>query len=359
MWDKVKTARGRGASGRIPNRFEQNQYEPDPEYLEWQHQTGDEEPVKTKVHHEATRSVISRNKSPDISFSASLNPYRGCEHGCSYCYARPTHEYLGFSAGLDFESRILAKHDAPGLLKAEFDRPRYQPETLVMSGVTDAYQPLEKKLGISRGCLEVLVEYGHPVVIITKNRLVTRDADLLAELARRRKARVWISITSLQPELARVFEPRASSPENRLAAIAELHRHGIPVGVMTAPIVPGLNDHEVPAILSQAAKAGASFASFTAVRLPLAVAPLFLDWLERHFPERRDKVVHQIEQMRGGKLNQSEFHQRFKGSGPVAEHLRRLFELGARRAGLTRQVPDLEVAGFRPPGPAQLSLFED
>ncbi|MGE0489507.1 MAG: PA0069 family radical SAM protein [Vulcanimicrobiota bacterium] len=359
MWDRVKTVKGRGAAGRIPNRFEQHQYEPDPEYLEWQHQTGEEEPVKTSVHHEHTRSIITRNDSPDISFGASLNPYRGCEHGCSYCYARPTHEYLGFSAGLDFESKIVAKHDAPALLRAEFERPRYRPETLVMSGVTDAYQPLEKKLRLSRACLEVLAEYRHPVVIITKNRLVTRDADLLAELAGRGQARVWISVTSLRPELARVFEPRASTPENRLQAIAELHQKGIPVGVMTAPIVAGLNDHEVPAILARAAEAGASFASFTPLRLPLAVAPLFLDWLERHFPDRRDKVVHQLQQMRGGKLNQSEFHRRFEGSGPVADHLRRLFELGARRAGLSRQVPDLDATGFRRPGPAQLSLFEE
>ena len=230
---------------------------------------------ETQYFRDGSKTIISRNNSPDVGFETSINPYRGCEHGCIYCYARPTHEYLGFSAGLDFESKIMVKTDAPELLRAELESPRWQPQVVVMSGVTDPYQPIEKKLRITRGCLDVLAKFRNPVAIITKNRLVTRDIDLLRELASFNAAVVNISVTSLDPNLQRVLEPRTSIPSARLEAIAQLRAAGIPVGVMVAPIIPGLTDHEVPKILQACAKAGAQFAGYTIVRLPWAVAPLF------------------------------------------------------------------------------------
>ena len=234
-------------------------------------------------------SIITRNTSPDVGFETSLNPYRGCEHGCIYCYARPTHEYLGFSAGLDFESKIMVKTNAPELLRAELESPRWQPQTLVLSGVTDPYQPVERKLRITRGCLEVLAKFRNPVAIITKNHLVTRDIDILRELAACNAVAVNVSVTSLDPTLQRVLEPRTTSPQGRLDAIEQLRAANIPVGVMVAPIIPGLTDHEVPKILDACAKAGAQFAGYTIIRLPWAVAPLFEHWLEEHFPDRKEK----------------------------------------------------------------------
>ncbi len=248
----------------------------------------------TQYFRDGTKSVITRNNSPDVGFETSLNPYRGCEHGCIYCYARPTHEYLGFSAGLDFESKIMVKTNAPELLRAELESRRWQPQTLVLSGVTDPYQPVERKLRITRGCLEVLARFRNPVAIITKNHLVTRDIDLLRELAASNAVAVNISVTSLDPNLQRVLEPRTTSPQGRLDAIRQLRAANIPVGVMVAPIIPGLTDHEVPKILDACAKAGAQFAGYTIVRLPWAVAPLFEHWLGEHFPDRKEKVLGRI-----------------------------------------------------------------
>src|SRR4051812_31175964 len=264
--DRPTPIHGRGASTNPGNRFEALSIEPDAE-----EQSGERAPgVTTKFYRDFTRSIIARNNSPDVGFETSINPYRGCEHGCVYCYARPTHEYLGFSAGLDFESRIMVKEDAPELLAAEFSSPRWKPQTLVMSGVTDPYQPVERRLRITRGCLEVLAKFRNPVAIITKNQLVTRDLDLLGELARDNAAAVNVSITSLDPKLQRVLEPRTSTPRARLDAVRQLRAAGIPVGVMTAPIIPGLTDHELPALLEAAAEAGAGFAGYTVVRLPYA-----------------------------------------------------------------------------------------
>src|SRR6184192_3390860 len=267
--------RGRGASWSPANRFEklhidQNDFDAvdvDP---------GTEERPRraTQYFRDATKSVITRNNSPDVGFETSLNPYRGCEHGCIYCYARPTHEYLGFSAGLDFESKIMVKTNAPELLRMELESSRWEPQTLVMSSVTDPYQPVEKKLRITRGCLEVLAKFRNPVAIITKNRLVTRDIDFLRELARYNAAAVNISVTSLDPKLQRVLEPRPPPPSARIETIQQLRSAGIPTGVMVAPIIPGLTDHEVPKILKACAKAGAQFAGYTIIRLPWAVAPL-------------------------------------------------------------------------------------
>jgi DNA repair photolyase len=285
-----------------------------------------------------------------------VNPYRGCEHGCIYCFARPTHEYLGLSAGLDFESKIMVKTDAAKLLEEELSSSKWKPQVLVMSGVTDPYQPVERKLRITRGCLEVLAKFRNPLAIITKNRLVTRDVDLLGELARFDASAVNVSVTSLDPNLQRVLEPRTSSPSARLEAIATLRAAGIPVGVMVAPIIPGLTDHEVPRIVEACARAGAQFAGYTIVRLPWAIAPLFEHWLDEHFPEKKEKVLQRIRDIRGGtKLNDARWGTRTKGEGIFAEQIRSMFEVACRRAGIGARSA-LSTAAFRR-SREQLHLF--
>jgi len=340
--------RGRGAVGNPLNRFER---------LEVELEVPPPDRVATLVLRDTSRSVIARNDSPDVPFDASLNPYRGCEHGCAYCYARPSHEYLGFSAGLDFESRILVKEQAPELLRRELTSPRWRPQTLALSGVTDPYQPVERKLRITRRCLEVLAELRNPVGVITKSHLVTRDADLLAELAAVGAARVALSVTTLDVGLARRLEPRAASPNERLRAIAELTAAGIPVTVMVAPVIPGLTDHEMPAILDAAAAAGAESAGFVPLRLPGAVAGLFEGWLEAHFPERKEKVLNRVRELRGGRLNDPRFGHRMRGDGVFAEQIRTLFRTARRRAGLDRRGQPLSTAAFRRKGIDQLALF--
>src|SRR3989440_255670 len=311
------TIRGRGASWSPANRFEklhvdlsdvdvvQTDQDDEPPSADAATYGAAREPTRreTQFFRDGTKSIITRNNSPDVGFETSLNPYRGCEHGCIYCYARPTHEYLGFSAGLDFESKIMVKTNAPELLRAELESPRWQPQTLVMSGVTDPYQPIDRKLRITRGCLEVLAKFRNPVAIITKNRLVARDIDLLRELAKFNAVAVNISVTSLDSNLQRVLEPRTTAPQGRLDAIRRLREAKIPVGVMVAPVIPGLTDHEVPRILDACAKAGAQFAGYTIIRLPWAVAQLFENWLEEHFPERKHKVLQRIRYLRGNRLN--------------------------------------------------------
>jgi DNA repair photolyase len=309
----------------------------------------------TQYFRDGTRTIITRNTSPDVGFETSLNPYRGCEHGCIYCYARPTHEYLGFSAGLDFESKIMVKTRAPELLRAELESPRWKPQTLVLSGVTDPYQPVEQKLRITRGCLEVLAQFRNPVAIITKNHLVTRDIDILRELVQYDAAAVNVSVTSLDPTLQRVLEPRTTSPQGRLHAIEQLRAAKIPVGVMVAPIIPGLTDHEVPKILDACAKAGAQFAGYTIIRLPWAVAPLFEHWLEEHFPDRKEKVLRRIRHLRGNRLNNSQWHTRMTGEGIFAEQIALLFKVGCRRAGVGTR-PTLSCKSFRR-STTQLRLF--
>src|SRR5437773_337352 len=340
--------RGRGASWSPANRFERlhvdltdiDVVDDDPD--------ADERPRRaTQYFRDATKSIITRNTSPDVGFETSLNPYRGCEHGCIYCYARPTHEYLGFSAGLDFESKIMVKTNAPDLLRSELESPAWQPQVIVMSGVTDPYQPVEKKLRITRGCLEVLSKFRNPVAIITKNRLVTRDVDLLQELAKFNAAAVNISVTSLDPNLQRVLEPRTSPPGARIETIQQLRSAGIPTGVMVAPIIPGLTDHEIPKILKACAKAGAQFAGYTIIRLPWAVAPLFEHWLEEHFPDRKEKILGRIRDLRGnGRLNNSQWRTRMTGEGIFAEQIGSLFKTGCRRAGIGER-PKLSTAAFR------------
>jgi DNA repair photolyase len=343
----------RGTGLRLPNRFERLALEPDPDS---DLDPAEEPSPATQFLRDLSVSVISRNDSPDIPFQVSLNPYRGCEHGCIYCYARPTHEYLGFSSGLDFETRILVKERAPELLRAALSARSWVPQWMALSGVTDPYQPIERRLRLTRRCLEVLAEFRQPVGIITKNALVSRDADVLADLARDRAARVSISLTSLDPALRRVLEPRTSPPAARLAAIRALREAGVPVGVMVAPVIPGLNDHEIPSILQAAKEAGAQSAGYTIVRLPYGVKELFQDWLGRHFPDRKEKVLHQIESIRGGRLNDPRFGSRMRGEGVFAEHIARLFAASSSRHGLNVPIPELSTAAFRRPGGQQLNL---
>ena len=339
--------RGRGASWSPANRFEKLHVDlTDPDVVDVGCETDETPRRPTQYFRDGTKSIITRNTSPDVGFETSLNPYRGCEHGCIYCYARPTHEYLGFSAGLDFESKIMVKMNAPELLRAEMQSSRWEPQTLVMSGVTDPYQPIERKLRITRGCLEVLANFRNPVAIITKNRLVTRDIDVLRELVQHNAVAVNISVTSLDSDLQRVLEPRTSVPQARLDAINQLRSAGIPTGVMVAPIIPGLTDHEIPKILYACAKAGAQFAGYTIVRLPWAVAPLFEHWLAEHFPERKDKVLGRIRHLRGERLNNSQWHTRMTGEGIFAEQIASLFTISCNRAGIGGR-PTLSTASFR------------
>lgn len=344
--------RGRGASDNPSNRFEGHytDYELDEE-------TGQKPTQKTRFYPDDTKEIISTNNSPDIPFGASLNPYRGCEHGCIYCYARPTHEYLGFSAGLDFESRIMVKYDAPQKLRTKLRSPKWKPQVIVMSGVTDCYQPTERKLEITRGCLEVLAGFRNPVGIITKNHLVTRDIDHLKELAKYGAASVTLSITTLDRDLARIMEPRTSSPPRRLKAIEELSNAGIPVGVNVAPIIPGLTDHECVSILEAAKKAGATHAGFTIVRLPYGVKDLFGEWLAQHFPDRKEKVLNKIRDMRGGKLNEPNFGKRFRGEGNYAKQIADLFSVHCKRLGFNKHRSNLSTAHFINPYNQQLKLF--
>jgi DNA repair photolyase len=343
---------GRGSAGNPANRFELLHYERDPE-------ADSEGPAPaTQFFRDSSRTIIARNDSPDVGFDASINPYRGCEHGCTYCYARPTHEYLGFSAGLDFETKIMVKEDAPELLRRELAAPRYQPQPLALSGVTDPYQPIERRLGLTRRCLEVLVEFRNPVVIVTNSHLVTRDCDLLMELARFHAVSVFVSVTTLDAELARAMEPRATSPAGRLAAIEELGRAGVPVGVLIAPVIPGLTDHELPAIIKAVAAAGAGSAGYVLLRLPLAVAGLFEQWLDRHRPASRDKVLGRIRAMRDGRLNDARFGSRMRGDGVMAEQIHALFDVACRQAGLNERRLELSTAAFRRPPSEQRLLFD-
>ena len=352
--------KGRGAAENPADRFTGLSLVPDAEGLAAAAAAaGDDESSgpATQFFADASRSILSENDSPDLPFSVSVNPYRGCEHGCIYCYARPTHEWLGLSAGLDFETKILVKERAPELLRAALMAPKWKPQVLVLSGVTDCYQPIERKLRITRRCLEVLAEFRNPTGIITKNALVVRDADVLRELARHDAAMVLITITTLDDELAAALEPRASRPAKRLAAIGELARAGIPTGVIVAPVIPGLTDHEIPAIVAAAAAAGATSASWQLLRLPFGVKDLFQTWLERHRPDRREKILGRIRELRGGGLNDARFGARMRGEGEWARQLEQLFQGAVARAGLGTRRCELSSKAFRRPGLQQGRLF--
>jgi DNA repair photolyase len=344
---------GRGAAINPPNRFIPLYREAVPGWTE----ENDPAP-RTRFYRDSSRTILNTNDSPDIPFEFSLNPYRGCEHGCSYCYARPGHEFLGLSAGFDFESQIFVKEDASDLLRKELLSPKWVPQTVSMSGVTDPYQPVERRLQLTRRCLEVFAEFRNPVGLVTKSALVSRDRDLLGELARYRAAHVFLSVTTLDPDLARVMEPRAATPAARLRTLRELSDAGIPVGALVAPIIPGLNDHEAPAILQAVRDAGARTAGYVTLRLPYAVKDLFTDWLERHFPERKDRILGRLRSVRGGKLNDSTFGQRMRGQGEWADVFSRMFEVHRRRLGLNGRGMELSTTHFTTGRPRQGSLFE-
>lgn len=348
-----------GAGIDPPNRFESVRRIPDPEQVEHDHEYLKriaQRPIEYLV--DSSRSIVSENHSPDLPFRYSINPYRGCAHGCSYCYARNTHEYLGFNAGLDFETKIVVKPDAPELLRTFLSRKNYKPEVLTFSGVTDCYQPAERSYQLTRQCLLVALECRHPVGIVTKNSLVTRDVDILSEMARRNLVQVFLSIGSVDPELSRDMEPLTSPPAARIRAIGKLSDAGVPVGVMAAPIVPGLSDSEIPEILRRAADAGAESAGWILLRLPLTVEPVFLEWLERTRPSHAPKVRSLIQQTRRGEMNQSQFGDRMRGSGLVAEQIQRLFSVFADRCGLSRERRELNFGDFIPPDrQGQMRLF--
>jgi DNA repair photolyase len=353
-----KLRKGRGAVRDLPNRFEKLAMDLDPDVVQ---ADPDAEGLvlpnpKTTFLEDQGETIIVKNASPDIGFGAGINPYRGCEHGCAYCYARPYHEYLGFSAGLEFETKIMVKRRAAELLRRELGKPNYQPQVLGMSGVTDCYQPAERQFRITRSCLEVLAEFRNPVSLITKNFLITRDIDVLKELATYDAVHAYISITTLNADLAAKMEPRASHPKHRLRAIEMLAKAGIPVGVMVAPIIPGLNDREMPAVLESAKSAGASEAGYTMLRLPYGVKDVFTEWLKANFPEKLERILGSVKNVRGGKLNSSEFISRMRGEGPYAEQVRQMFHVFRERLGYGPQSRELRTEHFRRPGETQMML---
>jgi DNA repair photolyase len=325
----------------------------------WQGEDDALPPLRTEVIHDTTRTIITRNKSPDISFDQSINPYRGCEHGCIYCFARPTHAYLGMSPGADFESRLFAKPNAAELLAKELRAPGYVPRVIAMGTNTDPYQPLEKRMGITRSILEVLRDFRHPVAIVTKSPLILRDLDILSEMAAMGLAKAALSTTTLDRQLARVMEPRAGTPPRRLQAIKGLAQAGVPAGVMFAPAIPALNDHEMEAVLEAAANAGARSAGYVLLRLPLEIKDLFREWLEANVPGRARHVMTLVRQMRGGKDYDATWNTRMRGTGPYAEMMARRFHLTAKRLGLKKPQPPLTLHSFRRPPQLgdQLKLF--
>ena len=342
---------GRGANVNPANRFERLHVEPDGEWLDAEFaETGSVPHPRTQFYYDGTESILTSNDSPDIGPGWSLNCYRGCEHGCAYCFARPYHDYLGWSSGIDFETKILVKTRAPALLREELASRKWKPEPILMSGVTDCYQPAERHFRLTRQCLEVFTEFRQPVGILTKNFLVTRDLDLLAGLARWQCAAVNITIVTLDAALASKLEPRAARPEHRLRALKMLSDAGVPTGVMVAPVIPGLTDHEMPAILEAAAAAGARRAGYVTLRLPYAVKDVFLKWLDDHEPGKKERVLSRIRDLRGGKLYDSTFGDRLRGQGIFAEQIRQMFDVATRRFGLNREESALSTAHFRRPG---------
>ena len=343
---EIDRRRGRGAGLNPSGRFEPAERE----QIDDGWQTFETlEPFRTEVQVEKPRAIITRNDSPDIPFDRSINPYRGCEHGCIYCFARPTHAYMGLSAGLDFEAKLFAKPDAARLLERELSKPGYKPRTIAIGTNTDPYQPIEKEWRIMRQILEVLSAANHPVTIVTKSALIMRDIDILADMAEKGLARAALSVTTLDRRLARLMEPRAATPTRRLEAVRALSEAGIPTAVLASPMIPALNDHELERILDAGAAAGAKEASYILLRLPLEVSPLFRDWLLRNYPDRYRHVMSLIRSMRGGKDYDAEFGKRMKGAGPYAWQIARRFELTAKKLGLTRRSASLNTDLFVPP----------
>ncbi len=349
--------RGRGARSNRSGRFEALAQESFDDG--WNETDDSPKPLRTSLTAERAKTIITRNDSPDIGFDRSINPYRGCEHGCIYCYARPAHAYVGLSPGLDFESRLFFKADAGRLLRRELARPAYRAGSIHIGGNTDPYQPGERSLAVTRQIVEVLEAASHPFSIITKSALIIRDADIIGRMGRRNLARVAISITTLDRKLARIMEPRAATPGRRLDAVAALATAGAPVNVMFAPVIPGLNDHELEAVLERAAAAGAVSAGYVVLRLPREIKDLFREWLELELPDRAGKVMSLIRQMRGGLDYDPQWGKRMKGEGPIAEILGQRFAIARRRFGLDRPLAPLDLTQFRRPGPdSQPDLFD-
>jgi DNA repair photolyase len=350
--------RGRGAQTNATGRFERAQREPFDDG--WDEHDEAPAPLRTTVSAESAKVIITRNDSPDVSFDRSINPYRGCEHGCIYCYARPAHAYMGLSPGLDFESKLFFKPAAGRLLEAELSRPSYQPAVIHIGGNTDPYQPQERRLRVTRAVLEVLARFSHPASIITKSGLIARDLDILGPMAGTGLVRVAVSVTTLDRKLARLMEPRAATPERRIEAVRTLSAAGIPTAVMFAPVIPGLNDHELESVLERAAEAGAMSAGYVVLRLPREIKDLFREWLEKKLPDRADRVMSLVRQTRGGKDYDAEWGKRMKGEGPIAELIGQRFRIAKRRFGLDRTLPALDLSRFRVPLGAgdQLDLFQ-
>ncbi len=342
-----------------PNRFTAIHVEEDYDQLDDTDDLSALRRVRTEYFADDSQSIVSQNDSPDIPFRYSVNPYRGCAHGCSYCYARPTHEYLGLNAGLDFESKVFVKLKAASLFRDWLCRADYEPEMVMFSGVTDCYQPAERQFKLTRACLEVAREARQPIAVITKNTLVTRDLDILTEMAASRLVGVALSLTTLDARLARTMEPRTSSPEARLRAIRELSAAGVSTRVMVAPVIPGLNDHEIPGILAAAAEAGAQTAGYVLLRLPLTVAPVFVEWLERTQALSQSRIESLIRNTRDGRMSSSEFGNRMRGTGQIADQIRQTFRVFAKKHGLDQPPMPLNVTQFVPPvaSSGQLRLF--
>jgi len=344
----LSALKGRGAASRMPHRFERDARHEFDDGWDTLSDDGCAAPPATEVTWEEARSAISHNDSPDIFFERSINPYRGCEHGCIYCYARPTHSYLGLSPGLDFETRLIAKRNIAGLLRAELARPRYEPSTLAIGTVTDCYQPIERELRLTRAIIEQLHECSHPLTLVTKSSGVERDIDLLAPMAARRLASVYITVTTLDPVLARRLEPRAAAPHRRLRTIRTLAEAGIPVGVSLAPQIPFLTE-DMEQVLDAAWEAGARSAFYHVLRLPWELSPLFREWLELHYPQRAQRVMARVQDMRGGKDYDSDFATRMKGSGPWADLIQQRFRRACARLGFNRERVVMDTSAFRPP----------
>ena len=355
--------KGRGAVSNRTGRFEptvRERIDDGWSVAGWSASDPTEEPApQTIVQPDSSKEIIARNQSPDVPFDRSINPYRGCEHGCIYCFARPTHAYWGLSAGLDFETRLFAKHDAAALLRKALGRPRYRASTIALGANTDPYQPIERQYRITRSVLEVLAEARHPVGIVTKSRLILRDLDILAPMAREGLVRVCLSVTTLAPALARIMEPRAPRAELRLEAVRGLTEAGVPTAVLAAPMILAINDGELEAILEAARDAGADSASYVLLRLPLEIAQLFEEWLETHFPDRKKRVLELVRQSRGGKLYEACWGERMRGKGAYAEMIAQRFAVASRRLGLKKRPWDLDTSKFRPPARdgRQMNLF--
>jgi DNA repair photolyase len=359
MSDRRRTVRGRGATTNPTGRFECCRHDPFDDG--WESSDSGPSSIRTSITPEKTCSIITRNDSPDVPFDQSLNPYKGCEHGCIYCFARSNHAYLNLSPGLDFEARIFSKPLAPELLRRELAHPRYRCRVLALGSSTDPYQPAEKKLGITRRLLEVIAEHEHPVSVVTKSNLVLRDLALLSDMAKKRLAFVLISVTTLDRGLARCLEPRAPTPERRLQAMRVLTEAGVPVGVLSSPMIPGLNDSEMESILEESAEAGAGFAGYIMIRLPHELKTLFFEWLEAHYPTKASRVIHLIRETHGGKLYEPELGVRMRGTGEYADMLGKRFQIALRRFGLSVERPVLDVSRFRvaPKKEDQIRLFEE